>query len=77
MVDVTFIYVLLFITIHQYKGVAVKKPNVRLPYSKIKDYGISAEGLPENKDLKHPSSYGINMLQAILDNSELITIKGT
>ena len=58
-------------------GVAVEKPNVRLPYSKIKEYGISAEGLPDDKDLKHPSSYGKNMLQAILENSELITIKGT
>ena len=54
----------------------MNKPNVRLPYSKINEYGISAEGLPEDKVLKHPSSYGKKVLQAILDNKELIMIKG-
>ena len=58
------------------KGTCVNNPGVRLPYSKIKEYGIQAEGLPDNKDLKHPSSYGKRTLQAILDNSDFIKIKG-
>ena len=58
------------------QGIAIEKSNVRLPYSKINEYGISAEGLPEDKELKHPSSYGKKMLQSILDNSASITIKG-
>ena len=40
------------------QGIAIEKSNVHLPYSKINEYGISAEGLPEDKELKHPSSYG-------------------
>ena len=40
------------------QGIAIEKSNVRLPYSKINEYGISTEGLPEDKELKHPSSYG-------------------
>ena len=51
----------------------MKKQNVRLPYSKIKEYGIHADGL---KTLKHPSSYGKATLQAILDDSESVVIRG-
>lgn len=54
----------------------MKKQNVRLPYSKIKEYGIHADGLPENKTLKHPSSYGKATLQAILDDSKSVVIRG-
>ena len=65
----------IYIVLVLLQGIAIEKSNVRLPYSKINEYGISAEGLPEDKELKHPSSYGKKMLQSILDNSASITIK--
>ena len=44
----------------------MNNPGARLPYSKIEQYGILIEGLPEGKILKHPSSYGAQTLKAIL-----------
>ena len=44
----------------------------KLPYKKI---GIVMSGLPLNKQLKHPSSYGRLTLQEILDNKDNIKVQ--
>lgn len=64
------------ITVSSYLGLAVNIPTARLPYSKIESYGISLEGLPDGKVLKHPSSYGSRTLMAILERKESIKLKG-
>ena len=45
-------------------------------YSKMELYGISMEGLPDGKTLKHPSSYGSHTLKAILEGKESLQLKG-
>ena len=50
--------------------------STKLPYKKIKEYGIEMSGLPLNKQLKHPSSYGRLTLQEILDNKDNIKVEG-
>ena len=40
--------------------------NVKLPYSKITEYGISIDNLPDDITLKHPSSYGKAAMRKIL-----------
>ena len=37
-------------------GECIGKDKIKLPYSKITEYGISLDGLPEDVILKHPSS---------------------
>ena len=44
----------------------VGKANVKLPYSKITEYGISIDNLPDDITLKHPSSYGKAAMRKIL-----------
>ena len=56
-------------------GLQVNNPAARLPYSKIEKYGITVEGLPEGKILKHPSSYGPKTLKAILSMASKDSIK--
>jgi len=55
--------------------IQVNNPGARLPYSKIEQYGILVEGLPEGKTLKHPS-YGAQTLKAILAKKDFIKLKG-
>ena len=54
----------------------MNNPGAHLPYSKIEQYGILIEGLPEGKILKHPSSYGAQTLKAILAKKDSIKLKG-
>ena len=54
----------------------MNNPGARLPYSKIEQYGILIEDLPEGKILKHPSSYGAQTLKAILAKKDSIKLKG-
>ena len=44
----------------------IGKANVKLPYSKIAEYGISIDNLPDDIMLKHPSSYGKAAMRKIL-----------
>lgn len=37
-------------------GKLVNDSKAKLPYSKIEELGIRMEGLPDGKQLKHPSS---------------------
>ncbi len=48
-----------------------------MPYSRVVQYGITVEGLPDGRTLKHPSSYGKTSLKKILQNRENIKVKGT
>ena len=57
-------------------GLQVSNPGACLPYSKIEQYGILIEGLPDGKTLKHPSSYGAQTLKAILAKKDSIKLKG-
>ena len=52
-------------------GECIGKAKIKLPYSKIVEYGISLEGLPEDVVLKHPSSYGKATMRKILANKDL------
>lgn len=58
-------------------GQSIGDTAARLPYKKIKEYGISMDGLPQNMFLKHPSSYGRLTLKQILSNKDNITVHGT
>ena len=51
------------------------KPNVKFPYSKVTEYGISIN-LPDDIALKHPSSYGKAAMKKILANKNLLQITG-
>ena len=57
-------------------GQSVGDSAARLPYKKIEEYSISMNGLPPNKSLKHPSSYGRLTLKQILSSKDNITIEG-
>ena len=59
-----------------YIGLTVGNPKARLPYSKVDVYGISVEGLPNGKTLKHPSSYGQATLKEILASKHSIKLTG-
>lgn len=61
---------------HTYLGQAIRNTAAKLPYKRIREYGISMDGLPQDKCLKHPSSYGRLTLQQILSNKDSITVKG-
>ena len=79
--DMFVVYGSLYYTIHMgalslCTGLQVNNPAARLPYSKIQQYGILIEGLPEGKTLKHPSSYGPHTLKAILSSKDSIKLKG-
>ena len=52
-------------------GECIGKAKIKLPYSKIAEYGISLKGLPEDVILKHPSSYGKATMRKILANKDL------
>ena len=54
----------------------VKDPNARMPYSKIKEYGIRMEGLPSGIALKNPTSYGKTMLQDIIAKKDTLKLHG-
>ena len=58
-------------------GQSIGDTAARLPYRRIKEYGISMDGLPQEKSLKHPSSYGRLTLKEILSNKDNITVTGT
>ena len=47
--------------------------NVKLPYNKITEYGISIDNLPDDITLKHPSSYGKAILRKILAINVYVT----
>lgn len=47
-----------------------------MPYSKIAAYGITIEGLPGGRPLKHPSSYGHATLKEIVKSRENVKLKG-
>ena len=55
-------------------GTYVSKPSAKMPYSKIRQYGITIEGLP--CDLKHPSCYGKDTLKEILSQRDQLKILG-
>ena len=55
-------------------GNHVNKPNAKMPYAKIGQYGIEIEGLP--CDLKHPSSYGKDDMKEILSQRDKLRILG-
>ena len=57
-------------------GESIGDATARLPYKRVQEYGISVSGLPEDKSLKHPSSYGRLTLRQILANKDNITVKG-
>ena len=57
-------------------GESIGDKTARLPYKRIQEYGISVSGLPEDKFLKHPSSYGRLTLRQILVNKDNITVQG-
>lgn len=57
-------------------GSYTDKPNARLPYSKIDEYGIVMHGLPDGKSLKHPSSYGKNYLLKVLKEKNNLRMTG-
>jgi len=57
-------------------GTYVGKDRAKLPYSKIEEYGIVIHGLPDDKGLKHPSSYGKNYLQKLLKNKDELRLTG-
>ena len=57
-------------------GESIGDASARLPYKRVQEYGISVSGLPEDKSLKHPSSYGRLTLRQILANKDNITVKG-
>jgi len=57
-------------------GTYIGKPNTKLPYNKVTEYGISISGLPDNITLKHPSSYGKEIMKKILANKHLCKITG-
>ena len=57
-------------------GEGVGKEKIRLPYSKIAEYGITLEGLPEDVILKHPTSYGRATMRKILANKDLYHMTG-
>ena len=59
-----------------YAGECIGKDKIKLPYSKITEYGISLEGLPEDVILKHPSSYGKATMRKILANKDLYHMTG-
>ena len=55
----------------------INKPTAKLPYSKLTQYRITMEGLPAGLSLKHPSSYGKDMLKEILSKKDQLKIKGS
>lgn len=58
-------------------GQYIGDDRARLPYSKIKEYGLRISGLPSNCTLKHPSSYGKSTLRSIVDSRENLKLYGT
>lgn len=62
--------------IYTITGESIGDATARLPYKRVQEYGISVSGLPEDKSLKHPSSYGRLTLRQILANKDNITVKG-
>lgn len=64
------------VVLYVHVGQSVGDKGAKLPYKKIQEYGISMTGLPQNKLLKHPSSYGRLTLKQILSNKDDITIEG-
>ena len=40
--------------------------NAKVPYSKLKQLGVTVEGLPDGIVFKHPSSYGRRQLKQII-----------
>lgn len=66
----------IMLVIFIYIGLTVGNPKARLPYSKVDVYGISVEGLPNGKTLKHPSSYGQATLKEILASKHSIRLTG-
>ena len=57
-------------------GESIGDTTARIPYKRIKEYGISVSCLPEEKSLKHPSSYGRLTLRQILANKDNIIVQG-
>ena len=58
-------------------GQYIGDDRARLPYSKIKEYGLRISGLPSSCALKHPSSYGKSTLRNIVDSRENLKLYGT
>ena len=58
-------------------GESIGDTTARMPYKRIQEYGISVSGLPEEKSLKYPSSYGRLTLRQILANKDNITVQGS
>jgi len=54
----------------------VRKPEARLPYKQIKDYGIRMEGLPAGIGIKGLGSYGISTMEAIIQNKTNLKLHG-
>ena len=67
----------LIVSIYLFLGMYVNKPSAKFPYSKIMQYGIKIEGLPSGVSLKHPSSYGKDVLKDILSRKGQLKIQGT
>lgn len=67
-------WLITLIFVYHNTAVHINKPGAKLPYSKIREYGITVDGL--SVALKHPSSYGWKTLQEILDNKDSIVLKG-
>ena len=57
-------------------GESIGDTTARFPYKRTQEYGISVIGLPEEKSLKHPSSYGRLTLRQILANKDNIIVQG-
>lgn len=67
----------LIVCIDLFLGMYVNKPSAKFPYSKIMQCGIKIEGLPSGVSLKHPSSYGKDVLKDILSRKGQLKIQGT
>lgn len=47
------------------------------PYAKVESYGITINGLPDDIQLKHPSSYGREKLERIIANEDRLSLEST
>ena len=59
-----------------YVALHVKDSKAKMPYSKILEYGITMEGLPNGTILKNPTAYGKETLREIINNKDSLKLHG-
>ena len=62
--------------VYVYLGEITGNSTSRVPYSKLKQLGVTVEGLPDGITFKHPSSYGRRQLKQIIESKDDLKFNG-